>query len=277
MDFSAWRDHFETNATRPMPDLRAAATGLPPALVPLLASTIARLQAGETGEGRIVNQVRQHGLGDAAYRECMRLFVAEEGRHAAILGRAYKALTGHPALDGHPARERDHWTARYFTVGRRLIGPRTKIVVLLAAEVIAVRFYEAMSDALPEGALKDVLAQIRNDEVGHLEFHTDFFVAEASSPARRAAFRAAWWPTASACCAVVLGDHGATLKALGIDRAALFREMLGTIGHIDRRVGGADEPRWTQAGVVAPGASEARGARPAASAGRRAVASPAWT
>jgi len=244
MDFSAWRAHFETNRIRPMPDLRDAARNLPPALIPVLASSIARLQAGETGEGRIVNQVREHGLGDADYHECMKLFVAEEGRHAAILGRALKAFDGRP--------DRDHWTARYFTVGRRLIGPRTKLVVLLSAEVISTRFYEAMAAALPEGPLRTAFEQIHQDEIGHLEFHTDFFVGEASTAASRAAFRAAWWPTASACCAVVLGDHASTLKALGIDRGALFRAMLETVAHVDRRVAGKGEPRWTEAGVPEP-------------------------
>jgi len=249
MDFSAWRAHFDTNRKRPLPDLRDAARNLPADLVPTLASSIARLQAGETGEGRIVKQVREHGLGDADYHACMDMFVAEEGRHAAILGRALKAIDGRP--------NRDHWTARYFTVGRRLIGPRTKLVVLLSAEVISTRFYETMAAALPQGSLRTAFEQIHQDEIGHLEFHTDFFVGEATSAASRAAFRAAWWPTASACCAVVLADHAATLKALGIDRAALFQAMIATVAHVDRRVAGKDEPRWTQAGVVAHAAPSA--------------------
>ena len=241
MDWTAWRTHFETNRTRPLPDLRDAARGLPEEWVPRLASTVARLQAGETGEGRIVNEVRKRGIGDADYCESMKLFVAEEGRHAAILGRALKGLGGTP--------QRDHWTARYFTVGRRVMGPRTKIVVLLAAEVIAVRFYGAMSEALPEGPLRATFAQIQQDEIAHLEFHTDFFRSQGR--AGRAVFRAAWWPTASACCAVVLGDHAETLRLLGIDRAVLFREMLATVAHVDRRIASDAEPRWTQAGVAA--------------------------
>jgi hypothetical protein len=202
--------------------------------VPKLASTVARLQAGETGEGRIVNEIRKRGIGDADYQQAIALFVAEEGRHARILGRALEGLGGEP--------HRDHWTARYFTVGRRVLGPRTKIVVLLAAEVIATTFYDAMERALPEGPLRTAFAQIQRDEMAHLEFHTDFFASQDA--AGRAAFRAAWWPIASVCCAVVLGDHAATLGALGIDRVALLRAMRAAVTHVDRRVAGATEARW---------------------------------
>ncbi len=235
MDWKPWREHFERNRGRARPSAARAADGLPAAWLPRLASTVARLQAGETGEGRIVNQVRRHGLGDAEYQEAMRLFVAEEGHHAGLLGQVLRALGGRAP--------EDPWTARWFTRGRRLAGPRAKLVVLLAAEVIAVRFYGAMAEALPDGPLASLLATIRDDEIAHLEFHVAFFQEEARGQVKGAAFAAAWWPVALACCTTVLLDHADTLALLGIDRARLVREMVATIGHVDRRVR-ADAAPW---------------------------------
>lgn len=228
MDGRAWRRHFEQNLTRDRADPRRAAEGIPVDLHEVLASTLARMQVGETGEGRIVNQVRRHGLGDADYHEAMRLFVAEEGQHAALLGRALRALGGVPLSD--------HWTSSTFTWGRGLAGPRAKLLVLLAAEVIAVCFYRALADALPEGPLADLLRGIHQDEVAHLEFHISFFRSEASSRRHQAAFATAWWPLSLACCGTVLLDHANTLAALGIERATLLREMTRTIAHVDARV-----------------------------------------
>lgn len=223
MDWTDWLAHFERNRTRPLPDL--SDPGVPEPWRELVVSTLARLQAGETGEGRIVNQVRQAGLGDAVYQDCVRLFVAEEGRHAAILGRALKALGGGPRPEA--------WTARLFTLGRHAVGPRAKLLVLLSAEVIAIGLYGAMGRALPDGSLREAFLAIERDEVDHLAFHCDLLRTDARA---RALFRVGWRALAAASAAVVLADHAPTLKVLGICRRDLARDMLRWVREAETRV-----------------------------------------
>src|SRR3954464_3093000 len=66
LPWARWRRHFERTAARPIPrtDDRIH---LPPARAAALASSLARFQVGETGEGRIVGAVsrtRMRGVDD---------------------------------------------------------------------------------------------------------------------------------------------------------------------------------------------------------------------
>jgi hypothetical protein len=216
--WTPWRDHFSANARRPLP--RVTAPELPAEQARTLLASLKVFQLGETGEGRIVHQIRRHHLHgvDETYGEALALFVAEEGRHAQILGRLVRAMGGAPL--------RHNWTHRLFEGGRGLAGVRTKLMVLLAAEVIAVGFYGALASRLPPGAAADALEQILADEAQHLEFHADFFRVQTPTRTRRAAFRAAWWPLVTAACAAVTADHLATLRAFDVSADELLRRCL---------------------------------------------------
>jgi hypothetical protein len=245
MDFSAWRRHYEDNHRRPLPVVVDAALGLTDVQRDALTLTLARFQLGETGEGRIGHEINafHHPAIDDDYREALRGFVREEGRHAAILGRCVKALGGAPLAST--------WTELLFRRGRRLVGVRTKLVVLLSAEVIAVGFYGALVDRLPPGPLKDALGQIVGDEAGHLAFHVDFFRAICSGPVERAAFLAAWQVIANAACATVLVDHRATLRAFDVDLVEMTRVLRGHVADVAARVVAEPEAELEVEGAAA--------------------------
>lgn len=222
-DWTAWRRHFERNAARPLPAVPGAPTGLTRRQVDALGLTLAKFRLGETGEGRIARQIDdfRHEAIDDDYRVALKLFVREEGRHAHVLGRCVRALDG--------PRLRATWSERLFRRGRHLAGVRLKLLVLLAAEVIAIGFYGGFVEQLPAGPLRDALAQIVDDEEAHLAFHADFFRSQAATALQRAAFHAAWWPTATAACLVVLVDHRSTLRAFDLRLRHTTTRLLATI------------------------------------------------
>jgi len=221
--YETWRRHFEQNRLRPLPAVDAPE--LPRAQHLALARSLARFQLGESGEGRIAHEIdRVEGV-DAEYRAALKLFVAEEGRHAAILARMVQALGG--------ALLQRSWTERLFVHARRLFGVRFKLLVLLAAEVIGIGFYGMLSGAVPSGALAQALEQICGDEEAHLRFHCQFL---ASQPAL---LRLMWRPLGTAAALTVLWDHRATLRAFGISLRAAAALMLGRVREAALRLQGA--------------------------------------
>jgi hypothetical protein len=184
-----------------------------------LAQSLATFQLGESGEGRIAHEIDGAPLPgiDADYRAALKLFVAEEGRHGRILGLMVRGLGGR--------LKARNWTERLFVCGRRLLGLRLKLVVLLVAEVIGGAFYGLLASRLPEGGLRRGLEEICEDEQHHLDFHGAFFARQGWGVPMRAAWQAVWWSLALAAMGVVLVDHRRTLRTLGIpltEAAAVF-------------------------------------------------------
>ncbi|HYH99849.1 ferritin-like domain-containing protein, partial [Hyalangium sp.] len=200
MRWSDWRRHFEVNRRRPLPEELEGAEEVPEAWRPALRTSLAIFQLGESGEGRIAHEIdraKVPGI-DADYRASLKLFVAEEGRHARILGLMVRGLGGKLL-----AR---NWTERLFVFGRRLLGLRLKMMVLLAAEVVGGSFYGLLASRLPVGGLRRGLEEICEDEQHHLDFHGEFFARQGWGVPMRAVWQAVWWSLALAAMSVVLVD-----------------------------------------------------------------------
>jgi len=227
MSFRAWRDHFEHNRLRPVPDLGGAADGLPAGWADALARTLAVFQLGESKGGRLAVEIDAVPGLDADYRAAVKLFIAEEARHGDLLARCVEGLGGRLVAST--------WTESLFLVARRLVGVRFKLVVLLAAETVGLGFYRTLASRLPPGPLRACLEELCADEVQHLRFHGDAFRG-------RRAFRLAWLPVVGAAAAVVVLDHRATLRTLGIP-----------LPEAARRIG--DEIRGVARDLQAPAAS----------------------
>jgi hypothetical protein len=203
-----WRRFFESRSERPLPVLvlNTDYSKLPDSL----AESLATFQLGESGGGRVVEQVRQSRLPgiDADYARAVELFVAEEHRHANLLAMCVRLLGG--------KLKKDNWTARCFVVGRRLLGLQMKILVLLAAEVVGICYYLAIANALQSSPLRSWLLQIVEDERAHLEFHCAFFRQQLDRPWHRVAFVAAWRTTIMAAAIVVMLDHRRTIREMNL-------------------------------------------------------------
>ncbi|HEX8701310.1 MAG TPA: ferritin-like domain-containing protein [Myxococcaceae bacterium] len=221
MKWSDWRRHFELNRQRPLPEGLEHLEEVPQAWRKALGVSLATFQLGEAGEGRIAHEIDSASLPgiDADYRAALKLFVAEEGRHARILGFMVRGLGG--KLLGR------NWTERLFVFARRLLGLRLKLMVLLVAEVVGGAFYGLLASRLPEGALRRALEQICEDEEHHLDFHGDFFARQGWGVVGRAVWQAVWWSLALAAMGVVMVDHRRTLRTMGISLAEAVKAFIG--------------------------------------------------
>ncbi|MEZ4452282.1 MAG: hypothetical protein R3B09_22640 [Nannocystaceae bacterium] len=238
MHWTQWKEIFRARALRPFPSIDTC-DEIPASWRAPLAASLAKFQVGEAGEGRIAHQVAHVRLAaiDDDYRAALRLFVKEEGRHARILAAILRAQGGELL--------RSTWSERLFVRGRRLAGFRLKILVLLAAEVLGIGFYGLCAAHLPDGPTRRALLEIAGDEASHLDFHVDFFRRALPGRAGAAIFTAAWVAIAGAACAVVVVDHRATLRALGIGPRAAIQTFAGLVDRVRREVTEARAPTGT--------------------------------
>ena len=227
MRWRDWLEHFERSKERPLPPI--ADVAIEEEATRHVVRSLAVFQKGETGEGRIAKEIHRVQLDgiDDDYRRALALFIAEEGRHARILGAAIRAMGGEILSNT--------WTDRLFVFGRRLAGIRLKLMVLCVAEIVGITFYAMIARALPPGDLRAALEQIVGDEEHHLAFHADFFRTQVTTPFRALLFRASWRIVGASACLVVLLDHRRTLSALGIPLAeahARFTALLDEVARI---------------------------------------------
>lgn len=226
--WSRWCRFFTDRSDRKLPALES--TDDYEAVPKSVARSLAVFQLGESGGGTIVEQASGCSLNsiDGNYIEALRLFVAEEHRHAEILAICVRNLGG--------SLIRKNWTARLFVAGRRLIGLRTKVLVLLAAEVVGICYYHLIATRMPQSRLKSLLAQIVNDERAHLHFHCDFLQIQANCWWRRVVFIVGWRMTMTAAAVVVLIDHRRALKDLQLSYGTVWRRWATYSRHAEKLV-----------------------------------------
>jgi hypothetical protein len=218
-NWRGWKDFFAARSARPAPQILADDPQL--ASVPKsVARSLAIFQLGESGGGTVIGQARTSTIRgvDEDYAEAMALFVAEEHRHAELLACCVRALRGKLI--------RKNWTARLFVFGRRLIGLRLKVMVLLAAEVVGICYYHVLSSRLPDGGLKNLLTEIVADENSHLQFHCCFFRTQVQDQFDRLLFIFTWRSLMFAAAIVVLIDHRHALRDLGISPGTAWRRWM---------------------------------------------------
>nr|WP_107417055.1 hypothetical protein [Streptomyces sp. CB00455] len=216
--YEAWVDEFEAERER-----RAALGdpewGSPVDLAPEIIRSIQKFQVGEDGDGSALLR-KADGAGDPAYREAVRLFIAEEQNHARMLALLLTAA-GAPTLDGH-------WSDAAFVRLRRLLGLRVELLVLMIAEVVALAYYRALRDGAAHPLASGVAGRILADEERHVPFHCRRLhegLRGLPRPARRAV--TAGWRGLLACAgALVAIDHGPALRALGTSRRAFLAEVV---------------------------------------------------
>lgn len=209
-----WAEVFRERSDRPLPPLDVDCDYR--AVPASLARSLAIFQLGESGGGTVIKQARRSRLRnvDKHYGEAMAWFVAEEHRHANLLAMCVRLLDGELI--------QTNWTAKLFVFGRRLIGLRLKVLVLLAAEVVGLVYYNLLARRLKPCNLRSQLLEIVEDERSHLYFHCDFLRSQTTTRFRRALFVATWRIVIGCASLVVAFDHRHALRDLKIDSKTVF-------------------------------------------------------
>ncbi|MFC9897137.1 ferritin-like domain-containing protein [Nocardia sp. NPDC127579] len=223
-DFTRWAGEFEAKVTARAvagdPDWVRGAR-----LDPAVVRSVQRFQVGESGDGaNLIGKADR--AGDPVYSAAARLFIAEERNHARMLGLLLEAA-GAPVIRGH-------WTDTVFVRLRRALGLRLELMVLMLAEVVALRYYRALRDGTSDALTTQVAGLILADEQRHVPFHCQRLrvaFAANSRPARLFAV-AAWWFMLAGVTVVVAADHGLALRQFGVRRSDFVRDVLASFAAI---------------------------------------------
>lgn len=164
-----WLRYYQNNldALRPIPWERGPelTTGESQAV----ARSVQEFQVGESSEGRHLlrnAQAYAERTGDFDYAKTMRLFIAEEQRHARDLGRFLR-------MNGI-ALVKSTFSDKVFRTLRNLFpGLELSIAVLVTAEIIAKVYYAALRAATQSVVLRALCDQILSDELQHVDFQSE--------------------------------------------------------------------------------------------------------
>lgn len=129
----------------------------------IITPSIRAFQIGEGSEGKhLIKTVEKFASKThyAEYPEIMQWFIKEENRHSQTLKKfmeIYKIeAANNMAIDN------------IFRVLRKMFGLECEIIVLVTAEMIALSYYTALSNATNSKLLKTICKQMLNDELKHV-------------------------------------------------------------------------------------------------------------
>jgi len=217
MSESNWFDYFRANAAEPgLPwDDRYRLSGAERFVV---IESIQQFQLGENAAGRRLLEKAE--TTDPEFAQTLRLFVAEEQRHSAMLGR-FLATQGAACL-------RRHWVHGAFRWARGFAGLELRMRVLATAEVLAIPYYMALRQATASPLLRSICGRILSEEVQHLRFQAFTFARLGSgraAAARRIA-RAGHRLFLMATTLLVWVEHQRVFRAGGYTLARVWKQSL---------------------------------------------------
>jgi rubrerythrin len=213
----SWYDYFMRNASVSEQIPWESGIHAEPRLQAELIRSLQRFQVGEQGDGKhLIMGARRSG--DAEYVATIRLFIREEQHHAQLLSGLLTAMNA-PLLKWH-------WSDACFVLLRRTLGLQVELLVLLSAEMIAIRYYRALYEGTSDPVLRAAFSKILSDELGHVAFHSEYLqgVFRSMSPLARLSIWWLWGIFFAVVCLVVAHDHGGVLQAVGIPRQAFRQE-----------------------------------------------------
>lgn len=250
-----WHVHFERNHATLLPIPWHRGAEIDAAERAAIARSIRAFQLGESSDGaHLLRYAREDGerRGDALYLEVTGLFIAEEQRHAADLGR-FMAANG-------IALARREWTDVVFRALRNALATlEGAIGVLVTAEILAKVYYRALYRATRSRVLRRICRQILRDERAHVIFQTQQLarLRAERGPAALALTHALQRTLFAAAMLVVWSSHARTLRRGGFPFGryvrtswAAFRQDLAAMD--PRRAPSTGEARRTVRRIAWP-------------------------
>ncbi len=134
----------------------------------LITPSIRAFQIGEGSEGRHLTKV----VGEFAlkndykdYIDIMKWFILEENRHSQTL-KKYMEIYQIDTTE-------KLWIDNVFRHLRKMMGLECEVIILVTAEMIALSYYTALSNATKSELLKTICSQMLNDELKHVVLQSD--------------------------------------------------------------------------------------------------------
>jgi hypothetical protein len=195
------------------------------------------IQQFQLGEGSSGSRLLKRGLeyanaaADPRFIDALKLFVKEEQRHSAYLLRFMQR-------EGIAGTSK-HWVDTVFRRLRVLAGLELSLRVLVAAEIIAIPYYEALSAATQSPLLRAICSRILQDEARHLRF-------QASMLSRLSASRSFFADRVVSAvhsmfllvtCYAVWFEHGRVFRAAEHLRPGFLAETFWEFARLDNAVG----------------------------------------
>lgn len=161
-----WVAYFRTNAARLLDvPWHEGAGDAPPEVV----ASLRAWQLGETSDGEHLRAAAKRyaaRANDPDFVAAVELFIAEENRHGAALGR-FLDLAGVPRL-------RWYWGDAAFRAMRHFLGRlEACATVVVMVEVQALLYYAAVRRASGSPVLRALCLQILRDEIPHIRFQCE--------------------------------------------------------------------------------------------------------
>jgi hypothetical protein len=201
-----------------------------------ISGSIAQFQLGEGAQGRRLQErgrTYAERVGDSHFSHALELFVKEEQRHSADLGRFMDAQ-GLPRLS-------KHWIDSIFRRLRVLAGLELSLRVLVTAEIIAVPYYRALGDATASELLGALSDRILQDEASHLTFQASMLsrIGAGRLPALSRLIWRLHRLFLVSTCLVVWRDHGEVFRAAGYRFREFVLEAVYGFAELQSRSGAA--------------------------------------
>ncbi|WP_314021044.1 hypothetical protein [Mogibacterium diversum] len=165
--YDEWLEFFRENDKHRLQIDFSNETALPSDIMALILPSISAFQIGEHSDGLHLIKVSEafaSKFAEPTYPEVMKLFIREENFHSSYLGEFMR-------YHGLPLRK-SNFLDRTFRRLRRRSDLRPEVVTLVTAEIIALSYYSALSDATDSPVLKRICAQMLHDELPHVIFQS---------------------------------------------------------------------------------------------------------
>ena len=165
--YDEWLEFFRENDQHRLQIDFSNEAALPSDIKALILPSVSAFQIGEHSDGLHLIKVSEafaSKFAEPTYPEVMKLFIREENFHSSYLGEFMR-------YHGLPLRK-SNFLDRTFRRLRRRGNILSEVVTLITAEIIALSYYSALSDATESPALKRICAQMLHDELPHVIFQS---------------------------------------------------------------------------------------------------------
>lgn len=136
--------------------------------IELITPSIKAFQIGEGSQGKHLSKVAKKFANKTnylKYEKIMRWFILEENRHSQTL-KKYMDIYNIKSI-------KSIWIDNIFRALRKMMGLECEIIILVTAEMIALSYYTALSNATDSKLLKTICKQMLNDELKHVVLQSD--------------------------------------------------------------------------------------------------------